>query len=64
MKPKFRSGESTPAFDGLYFAAVSDSGVAGHPSIYYSYQVEYEGWSSWMVFSMTHLETSNASLAL
>lgn len=43
MKPKFRAGESVPAFDGLFFAAVSDSGVAGHPSIYYSYQVEYEG---------------------
>jgi len=40
---KFRAGESTPAFNGFYFATVSDSGVVSHPSIYYSYEVYFEG---------------------
>lgn len=40
---RFRAGESTPAFNGFYFAAVSDSGLAAHPSIYYSYEIYFEG---------------------
>lgn len=47
---RFRAGESTPAFNGFYFAAVSDSGLAAHPSIYYSYEVYFEGWVIWLVF--------------
>jgi hypothetical protein len=40
---KFRPGDSVPAFNGFYFAAISDSGVVSHPTINYSYEVYFEG---------------------